>query len=191
MDRIWVGHPNKLCQNPKIILYNRRMAEIIPLCPDQIAEAKRVIYTTAHELFHHQQTLAESVARYQKTWPLDDIDDFEICYIRNGGTFLVIIEGEQLVGTGGLRRLEGTTGEIKRLWLLQAHQGRGLGYAMMLQLLAAARQQGYTRIRLETSPAYQERAFAFYQRMGFYQIPRYGDDPDDVGMEFMLSSNEK
>jgi putative acetyltransferase len=163
------------------------MPDIIPLQPEQAAEAKRVIYTVAHQLFHDRDTLEETMAYYAQNWPLKDVDDFQKSYLENGGTFLVTIEGGRIIGTGALRRLEEGVGEIKRLWLLAEHQGQGLGYRMMLRLLDLARQQGYTKVRLQTSPAYQARAFAFYQRLGFYEIPRYGNDPDDVGMELILS----
>jgi putative acetyltransferase len=162
------------------------MPDIIPLSPNQISEAKRVIYTAAHALFHDRELLEESIAYYETAWPLHDIDDFEKSYVENGGTFLVTSEGERIIGTGALRRLNDKTGEIKRLWLLPEYQGQGLGYRLMMELLAAAREKGYTKVRLETSPTYQARAFAFYQRVGFYVIPRYGDDLDDVGMELVL-----
>jgi putative acetyltransferase len=162
------------------------MIEILPLQPNQIEEARRVLYTSAHAIFHDHETLEESIAEYRTVWPLRDLDNFEGAYVRNGGTFLVLSDDGRIVGTGALRRLEDTVGEIKRLWLLEEYQGRGLGYRMMMELIAAARAQGYTRLRLETSPAYQVRAFAFYKRIGFYEIPRYGDDPEDVGMELVL-----
>ncbi len=54
--------------------------------------------------------------------------------------------------------------------------------------LEIARQKDYTKVRLETSPQYQPRAFAFYKQIGFVEIPRYGDDPDDVGMELVLTA---
>jgi len=159
------------------------MPEIIPLLPEQAAEAKRVIYTVAHRLFHDQLTLEEAFAYYALNWPLADVDDFQHKYVENGGAFLVTVDEGRIIGTGALRRLEEKVGEIKRLWLLAEYQGRGLGYRMMLQLFAAAREKGYTTIRLETNPAYQARAVAFYQQLGFHEIPRYGDDPDDIGME--------
>jgi len=162
------------------------MADITLLRSDQIAEAKFVIYSTAHELFHEQDTLEEAVAYYTQTWALLDIDDFQNSYLSNGGTFLVISEGGRIIGTGALRRLEEKIGEIKRLWLLPEYQGQGLGYRMIMQLLALAREKGYTRLRLQTSPAYQARAFNFYLRLGFYEIPRYSDDEADVGMELVL-----
>ncbi len=164
------------------------MPDITPLRPEQTAEAKRVIYTVAHELFHDRDTLEEAIAYYEVNWPLRDIDDFQQDYVENGGTFLVTIESGRIIGAGALRRLEDKIGEIKRLWLLPEVQGQGLGYRMMMQLLAVAREKGYTKVRLQTNPAYQQRAFAFYQRLGFYEIPRYGNDPDDVGMELVLES---
>jgi putative acetyltransferase len=162
------------------------MLEIIPLLPDQTAEARRVIYTVAYHLFHDHDTLEATIANYETTWPLADVIDFQHSYVDNGGIFLVIRDGETIVGTGALRRLEERVGEIKRVWLLPEYQGQGWGYRMMQQLLAVAREKGYQKVRLETNPIYQPGAFAFYRKLGFYEIPRYGDDLDDVGMEFVL-----
>ena len=163
------------------------MPEIYPIRPDQTAEARRVIYTVAHDLFHDGATLEESIEYYAIHWPIADIESYQSSYRDNGGDFLVITEGGCIIGTGALRRLEDGVGEIKRLWLLPEFQGRGLGYQMMLRLLALAREKGYQKVRLETSPKYQARAFAFYQRMGFAVIPRYGDEDDDIGMELALA----
>lgn len=164
------------------------MPEILPLCPNQTAEARRVIYTVAHSVFHDRETLAESIAFYETEWPIPDVDNFEHDYFENGGTFLVMVDGGRIIGTGALRRLEDEAGEIKRLWLLPEYQRQGLGYRMMAALLDAAQKIGYTKIRLQTSPTYQARAFAFYLRIGFHEIPRYGHDPDDVGMELDLAN---
>ncbi len=160
---------------------------ILPLRPEQVAEAKRVIYTVAYGIFHDRDTLEETIAYYESVWKLKDVDDYKHGYIENGGTFLVTMDNARIVGTGALRRLEENVGEIKRLWLLPEYQGRGWGYRMMTRLLEVARQKSYTIIRLETSSSYQQRAIQFYRRMGFYEIPRFGDDPDDVAMEMVLS----
>lgn len=162
------------------------MPEIQPLRAEQIQEARLVIYATAHHLFHDEDTLEKTIARYQVTWPLHDLDDFQNVYCKNGGIFLVMLDAGRIIGTGALRQLDNATGEIKRLWVLPAHQGQGAGYRLMMALFDAARQAGFTRLRLETSPQYQPRAVAFYRRLGFYEIPRYGDDPDDIGMEMIL-----
>ncbi len=145
-----------------------------------------MIYAVAHALFHDRETLDESIAYYRQKWSLPDIDNYQQHYVDNGGAFLVMSDAGRIIGTGALHRLEDQVGEIKRLWLLPEYQGQGLGYQMMQALLAVARANGYTKVRLETSPAYQPRAFQFYRQLGFYEIPRYGDDPDDVGMEMEL-----
>lgn len=162
------------------------MPEILPMRPEQAAEARRVIYTTAHAVFHEPGTLDETIAGYATTWPIPDVEDFQRAYVEDGGVFLVLIEDGRIIGTGALKRLEEGVAEIKRVWLLPEYHGQGLGYRMMAALLDAARERGYRQARLETGPAYQPRAFAFYKRLGFREIPRYGDDPDDVGMELDL-----
>jgi putative acetyltransferase len=173
------------------------MPTITPIQPDQTAEARRVIYATAHAIFHDGETLEDTIHHYQEHWPLRDLDKVVEEYFENGGTFLVMMEQGRIIGTGALKKfpadeaLPGDTRlekicEIKRLWFLPEYHGQGLGYQMMQALLAEARQRGYTVARLQTSPAYQQRAYDFYHRLGFYDIPRYGDDLDDVGMEMKL-----
>jgi putative acetyltransferase len=186
-DEYYLAPDYRTIWKPGII---NAMPEIYPLRPDQTAEARRVIYSVAHALFHDKLTLEEAVAHYKTSWPLKDIEDFQHSYSENGGAFLVLCENGRIIGTGALRRLEDTVGEIKRLWLLPEYQGQGLGYKMMLRLFDIARENGYTTIRLETSPKYQQRAVAFYQKMGFYEIPRYGDDPDDIGLELVLEQSD-
>ncbi len=165
------------------------MLEISPLRREQVADAKKVIYATAYNIWHDRETLEETIAIYQAEWPLHDIDDFENKYVNNGGAFLVITDGGRVIGTGALHRLEDQVGEIKRLWLLPEYQGQGLGRRMMEELLAIAREKGYTRLRLETTPAFQVKAYHFYRKLGFHDIPRYSEAPEDdgqVGMELDL-----
>ncbi len=163
------------------------MISITPIRADQTAEARRVIYTVAHEMFHDGKTLEESLDIYEQKWPIIDVANYKNSYMNKGGTFLVICDDEQIIGTGALRFLEDSVGEIKRVWLLPQYHGLGLGFRLMQELINIAREIGYTRVRLETSPEFQPRAFSFYQRLGFVEIPRYGDDPDDVGMELVLA----
>ena len=162
------------------------MIEIRPIREHEIPEAKRVIFTVAFELFGGADTLEESIAKFSAQGKLAEIDEFQKNYFDNGGTFLVTVLGNRIIGTGAIKYLEEGVCEIKRMWLLREYHGQGYGYQMMQRLLSVARESGYSVVRLETDPIVQTRAVNFYKKIGFYEIPRYGDDPDDVGMEIIL-----
>jgi putative acetyltransferase len=162
------------------------MITIAIIKQEQTAEARQVIYNVAYDQFHEYDSLEESISEYSREWPLHDLDDLQKNYFDNGGTFLVLCDVGRIVGTGALNKLEEGVAELRRLWFLQEYQGRGLGYRMITQLLDFARQKGYSRVRLETNPELQTRAYELYKRMGFYEIPAYGDEACDIGMELIL-----
>jgi putative acetyltransferase len=162
------------------------MIEIRPIKFNEIAEAKYLIFKVAHEIFHETLTLEESIAKYSAQGKLGEMDDVQRNYFDNGGTFLVLLRDGRIIGTGAIRFLEDGVCEVKRLWLLTDYHGQGLGYRLMTELISLARGMGYRVMRLETDPIIQTRAVEFYKRLGFYEIPRFGDDPDDLGMELVL-----
>ncbi|HSM71964.1 MAG TPA: GNAT family N-acetyltransferase [Anaerolineales bacterium] len=162
------------------------MMEIRPIKEHEIPEAKHVIFTVAYAIFGGADTLEESIARHSAQGKLSEMDDVRASYFDRGGTFLVTLDDDRIIGTGAVRFLEDGVCELKRMWLLTEYHGQGLGYRMMQELLAFAKQKNYRIMRLETDPLIQTRAFGFYKRLGFNEIPRYGDDPDDVGMELIL-----
>lgn len=162
------------------------MIKIRQIQPGEIPVAKQLIYRVAHEVFHDTRPLEESIAFYEAQGQLHDMDDLQNTYICNDGIFLVMTDDEQIIGTGAVRKMDAETCELKRLWLLFEYHGQGLGYRMMQELLAFARAKGYRHMRLETDQSAQSRAFEFYKRLGFYEIPRYSDNEDDVAMEMVL-----
>ena len=162
------------------------MIEIRPIQQNEVTEAKRVIFTVAFEGFRDASTLEESIAKYSAQGKLSEMDDVQKNYFENGGTFLVTVDDGRIIGTGAIRWLEEGVCELKRMWLLTEYHGQGLGYRMMQELFKIARDMGYKVIRLETDRVVQTRAVNFYRKLGFYEIPRFGDDPDDMGMEIAL-----
>lgn len=162
------------------------MIKIRPIEPHEWMQAKRIVYRVAHVIFNDPRALEDSIAYYEARHELKDMDDIQEHYFDNGGIFLVMLEGDEMICTGAIRKLDEETCELKRLWLLHDYHGRGLGYRMLQELLSLARARGYRRIRLETDPIAQSRALEFYRRIGFYEIPRYGEQNDDVCMEMIL-----
>jgi len=163
------------------------MIEIRPIKKHEIQEAKLVIFTVAYEVFQEASSLEESIAKYSAQGKLSEMDDVQKNYFENGGTFLVTVDENRIVGTGAIRYLEDGVCELKRMWLLTEYHGQGFGYRMIQELFSIAKDKGYRLMRLETDKVVQTRAIAFYTKLGFYEIPRYeGDDPEDMAMEIVL-----
>jgi putative acetyltransferase len=162
------------------------MIKIRHIKADEIAFAKQLIYRVAHQVFHDTRTLEESIAFYEGQNLLQDIDEFRQTYFAHDGIFLVLTDDDRVIGTGAIRKIDNEVCELKRLWLLFAYHGQGLGYRMIQELFAFARGKGYQRVRLETERDFQRRAFDLYKRLGFYEIPRYSDHQDETAMEMVL-----
>lgn len=162
------------------------MIEIRLIQPDEWNNAKQVVYRVAHEIFKDQRLLEDSIAYYESRHELADMDNIQRSYFENGGTFLVMFQDGEMICTGAIRRLEVATCELKRLWLLTGYHGQGLGYRMLQALLSFAKNAGYKRVWLQTDPQAQSRAVDFYKQIGFYEIPRYTNQTDDICMEMML-----
>jgi putative acetyltransferase len=108
---------------------------------------------------------------------LTDLDDIQGYYLDSGGSFLIITDQDQVVGTGGIHPIDAETCELKRLWLLKSYRGQGLGKQLTKMLLASAQQKGYRRVRLEVStPDKQQPAVTLYQELGFQPIEAYNPD---------------
>ena len=89
--------------------------------------------------------------------------------------------GGEAVGCGALRPLGVGVAEIKRMYVVPAARGRGLSKLVLAGLEAAARDRGWTTLRLETGPR-QPEAIALYEGAGYRRIAAfdpYTDDTDD------------
>ena len=92
-----------------------------------------------------------------------------------GGIYVILYDGE-VAGMGALTRLAADCGELKRIFLYPEFRGKGLGLALMERLLQDAHRIGYRHLRLDTFPA-MTAALGLYEKLGFYLIPRYNDNP--------------
>lgn len=162
------------------------MIKIRRIEPDEVVVAKELIYRVAHQVFHDTRALEESIAFYESQGELHDMDNLQKDYFDSNGVFLVMTDEDQIIGTGAIRKIDTDICELKRLWLLSEYHGKGLGYRMMQELFAFAREKKYQRMWLETDRNHQNRAFNFYKRLGFDEIPRYSDNEDDIAMEMIL-----
>lgn len=140
------------------------------LKPAQIDAAKAVVTACCLELFGHPPQV------------FDDMDQISIQYAEPSGIFLVLMDGDRVVGTGAVRRLDDATCELKRMWFLPEYRGKGHGTKMSELLLEFARAAGYKKMRLDTVPQLAA-ANKLYQRLGFKPIARYNTGPGEIFME--------
>jgi putative acetyltransferase len=88
--------------------------------------------------------------------------------------FLVARDDDgEVLGCGGLRRVDPSTFELKRMYTRPAARGRGVGRAILAALEAEARGRGARRVVLETGPL-QSDAIALYEGAGYRAIPCFG-----------------
>jgi ribosomal protein S18 acetylase RimI-like enzyme len=95
-----------------------------------------------------------------------------------GRLLLARVAGEA-AGCVALRPLEPDICEMKRLWVEPGWGGHGLGRVLAEAIVAAAREAGYARMRLDTMPALMPAAQHLYRSLGFQEIPAYYDNPLD------------
>jgi GNAT superfamily N-acetyltransferase len=84
------------------------------------------------------------------------------------------------VGCGALRALDDGVAEVKRMYVAPAARGGGVAKAVLAGLEKAARERGWTTLRLETGP-HQPEAIGLYTRAGYRPIEAFGayvDAPD-------------
>lgn len=97
----------------------------------------------------------------------------------------LLLEDETPVACGGYKQYEPGVAEIKRVFTKQEHRNRGYGKTIMQALEQRAKQQGYTKLILETGEILRS-AMALYLGLGFRVMDNYGpyvDLPESVCME--------
>jgi putative acetyltransferase len=97
-------------------------------------------------------------------------------YGAEGGALLLALYKEAPAGTIALRRLDGTSGEVKRLYLRPKFRGHGMGRGLLEAVLERAIVIGYECLYADTLPSMTE-ALSLYRRAGFEQIEPYSSTP--------------
>jgi GNAT superfamily N-acetyltransferase len=156
------------------------MAELVPFASD-VHEADLREVLTAY--------LEEGAARLEQAFGIEQDVPTAVAHVMQhlaqfappAGRLLLVVEGEEVLGCGGLRPIAPVVAEIKRMYVRPEARGRGLGRQLLDGLLAAARQAGYREVYLDTDglvPA----ANQLYHAAGFQPSGPYPES--EIPVEF-------
>lgn len=150
------------------------------------AEAPAARVAVVRQLMTEYAALPHTVGR----WPTmqDDLAMLPRPFIAPAGLLLLASSGDAALGCGALLQLDAGVGELKRMYVRPSARGRGVGAALLGELLARALSLGFGRLRLDTAPELLE-AQSLYRRFGFAPIPQYrsGLLPDALCFELDLT----
>ena len=102
-------------------------------------------------------------------------------------TLFVAREDSRAVAMGALRRHGDGVAEVKRMYTLPSHQGRGLGRAILARIEALAREEGFARLVLETGSNF-DAAVHLYKGAGFSACAPVLDYPPSDWTAFYAKS---
>ncbi len=117
-------------------------------------------------------------------------------YAMPGGALLIARDDATAAGRGkdtaagcvALRRLDDTSGEMKRMYVREGYRGTGLGRRLALAVIEEAGKQKYGRVVLDTLPKLAP-AIALYRDLGFRETGPYlaAPTPGAICFEFKVS----
>jgi GNAT superfamily N-acetyltransferase len=102
------------------------------------------------------------------------------------GGFLLAGFADEWIGCGGVRRFSAVDCEMKRLYVRPSGRGHGLGRVLAQTLIAAARDLGYQRMLLDTTPSMTS-AQDLYASLGFTRTTPYRYNPIDGATFWQLN----
>ncbi|MCA0382468.1 MAG: GNAT family N-acetyltransferase [Bacteroidetes bacterium] len=112
-----------------------------------------------------------------------ELNDLPAMYGPPRGALLLAFYKQDIAGCVALRTKADGICEMKRLYVLPAFQGKGIGKQLATAIVAAGRQLGYTKMVLDTLDRLQP-AIQLYEQLGFSRCSPYYHNPLE-GVVFM------
>lgn len=92
------------------------------------------------------------------------------------GGIIGIFDNKKMIGCAGIRKFKNDQAEIKRMYIQEAYQGRGLGKKLLVEAIQLARDLNYKTLLLDTMPIMAS-AIYLYESFGFQRIAPYRYNP--------------
>ncbi len=131
--------------------------------------------------------LAEHVQEMRAVTPLESKHALDLESLRKPEiTFWTALDGDTLVGTGAIKRLDVGHAEVKSMRTAPSRKRGGIASALLEHIIAEARQMGLSRLSLETgSTEFFLPARRLYEKFGFANCGPFADYKEDPNSVFM------
>lgn len=108
-----------------------------------------------------------------------ELNDLQKQYSRpEGAIFIAYNDHDVALGCVGIRKLEDSVCELKRMYIKPEGRGKGLASQLVKKCLEIGIELGYSKIRLDTLSS-MHAAIRVYEKAGFYEIDSYRFNPFD------------
>lgn len=91
----------------------------------------------------------------------------------------------EAAGCIGLKRIDETNCEMKRLYVRPQFRGKQIGKLLVQRIIIDAKEIGYSTMLLDTLP-FLESAIRMYENYGFYTIDCYNNSPMSTSIYMRL-----
>jgi ribosomal protein S18 acetylase RimI-like enzyme len=126
----------------------------------------------AEEIKNHYELDAISILRQPiRNYAESTVEEF-ISYKPPNGIYYLLQIKDKIVGMGALRKLNDSTGELKRMYVRPEFRGNGFGKTLLKKLLAIGKKFGCSRILLDTGQ-FMTAAQHLYRSAGFKDTNKY------------------
>ncbi len=96
-------------------------------------------------------------------------DNLSSLFERTSAHYFIAEQHEKIVGGGGIFPSDGLptdTCELVKMYLTAAVRGKGIGASLIARCIAAAKEEGFKKIYIETMPELKQ-AIGVYEKFGF------------------------
>ncbi|MBS1933156.1 MAG: GNAT family N-acetyltransferase [Bacteroidetes bacterium] len=152
---------------------NKNISLIIAENPTEFADAKLLFIEYANSL-----DVDLAFQDFEK-----ELQSIDVQYNKPFGGLVLAYINNIAAGCAGIRKSDGETAELKRMFVRPEFRGQNIAQQMLLMAISLAKELNYKRIRLDTLPSMSS-AQKLYKDYGFYEIPPYRYNPVE-GSVFM------
>lgn len=161
----WEAVQKRCMEHPEIVT--------VQLAYDSAAELRTLFGEYTNMLLEHDPSFASYLELQNYNAELAHLE--EKYGLPEGRLYLARVDGAA-AGCIGLRKLDSSRCEMKRLYVRPAYRGHHLARQLVQTVLADAKSIGYTEMLLDTLPFLQN-AIRLYERFGFQETEAYNDSP--------------